>query len=33
MSETEARIMDEAKLEEDIYTCASCGYCRVNCPV
>ena len=33
MSETEARIMDEAKLEEDIYTCASCGYCRFNCPV
>lgn len=33
MSETEARIMDEAKLEEDVYTCASCGYCRFNCPV
>ena len=33
MSETEAKVMSDAKLEEDIYTCASCGYCRFNCPV
>ncbi len=33
MNETEVRVMDEAKLEEEIYTCASCGYCRFNCPV
>ena len=33
MSETETKVMNEAKLEEDIYTCASCGYCRFNCPV
>ncbi len=33
MSESAAKVMDEAKLEEEIYTCASCGYCRFNCPV
>jgi len=33
MSKSEAKIMDKAKLEEDVYTCASCGYCRFNCPV
>jgi Fe-S oxidoreductase len=21
------------KIEKDVYTCASCGYCRFNCPV
>lgn len=33
MSGTEVRVMDKVKLEEEIYTCASCGYCRFNCPV
>ncbi len=33
MSESEVRVMDGVKLEEEIYTCASCGYCRFNCPV
>ena len=33
MSETETKVMDEARLAEDVYTCASCGYCRFNCPV
>jgi len=33
MSENETKVMTEAELEESIYTCASCGYCRFNCPV
>ncbi len=33
MSEIETNVINDTKLQEDIYTCASCGYCRFNCPV
>ncbi len=25
--------MNTTKIEKDVYACASCGYCRFNCPV
>ncbi len=25
--------MNKEQMVEDVYTCASCGYCRFGCPV